>query len=324
VHRPRAHRIFWISYLLTYDPLKFHSYLETIIASNSISATGGVRQHHSHWLFTDAANVIFKVAKRRCFIVNSVSKTQASPPVIDLVGGDEDEWEALNEIERQVAPSQKRKGLENESEVEKRPSWLPETIEPVLEELPKWTLLAEVLQEIEEEMMRHESSGNSRLVGQLSAYIIYLANGLLITRFVGKPGSNTVLIMTSSSFASKLIGEFLSTMDPDAPRGTQGRGMMLRKLHLYFWWKGRWTEQKQDGRSQGALSASGEGSREGLSEAVKKKDKEKAERTARRRRVRGGAPPAAGSEGERHVKVEEPDMVVGDVGGIFGESMVQS
>lgn len=35
--------------------------------------------------------------------------------------------------------------------------WLPDGMEPVFEELPKWDLLADVLHEIEEEIMRQES-----------------------------------------------------------------------------------------------------------------------------------------------------------------------
>ena len=41
----------------------------------------------------------------------------------------------------------------------KRKPWVPDGMEPVLEELPKWSLLADVLQEIEEEMLRQESLG---------------------------------------------------------------------------------------------------------------------------------------------------------------------
>jgi hypothetical protein len=41
--------------------------------------------------------------------------------------------------------------------------------------------------------------------------------------------------------------------------------------------------------------------------------------------VRGGAPSAAGSEREHHVKVEEHhDMALGDPAGISGGSMVKS
>jgi DNA excision repair protein ERCC-4 len=40
---------------------------------------------------------------------------------------------------------------------EKQKPWVPDNMSPVLEELPKWDLLANVLQEIEEELMRQEA-----------------------------------------------------------------------------------------------------------------------------------------------------------------------
>ena len=111
-------------------------------------------------------------------------------------------------------------------------------------------------------------------------------------------------------------------MDPDAPRGTQGRQMMLRRLRLYLWWKSKLSERKQDDKPQAmpdfvrALSGVHEkstGKNDGLSEALRKKDQEKAERSARRRRVRG-APPvlASGNERPRPVKLEEGDLLPGE------------
>ena len=60
---------------------------------------------------------------------------------------DEDVWKALEEI--QGGNGNKGKGKDKEKEKDERPYWLPSTIEPTLEELPKWCLLAEVLKEIE-------------------------------------------------------------------------------------------------------------------------------------------------------------------------------
>jgi DNA excision repair protein ERCC-4 len=141
------------SYLLTYDPLQFHAYLETLISANSTSNSGGPKQPHSPWLLTDAANVIFQVAKRRCYVMTSTSQ-EAPVPVID-VAGDEDAWAALDEVEN--AGLDRGKGKEKEKEYERRPIWLPEGMEPILEELPKWNLLSEVIHEVEEEIIRQES-----------------------------------------------------------------------------------------------------------------------------------------------------------------------
>ena len=133
------------SYLLTYDPLQFHAYLETLIASNTITVTGAVKQHQSPWMLTDAANVIFQSAQRRCYTISSAVKPKR---VIDLTE-DDDAWEALAEAE---GVTLKGKGKETDA----RPGWLPEGFDPVLEELPKWNLLSEIILEAEGEMIRQD------------------------------------------------------------------------------------------------------------------------------------------------------------------------
>ena len=79
-------------------------------------------------------------------------------PVINLVDEHEDEWAILDEMEAEAAGRPSAKGKERET----RKSWLPDGMEPVLEELPKWSLLGDVLQEIEEEMIRLEPLLSSR------------------------------------------------------------------------------------------------------------------------------------------------------------------
>lgn len=66
---------------------------------------------------------------------------------------DADAWDALDEIEDIVGG---RVGGNNPAEQKK--SW-PKGIEPVLEELPKWSRLSAVLTEIEEEIRRQELGG---------------------------------------------------------------------------------------------------------------------------------------------------------------------
>ncbi len=150
-----------LAYLLTYDALAFHAYLETLIASNTTTESGAARQHQSPWMLTDAANTIFQYAKRRCYIMTAPTKP-ASAPVVNLID-EEDEWAILDEIEaeaegRASGSRPSAKGKERET---RRP-WLPDGMEPVLEELPKWTLLGDVLHEIEEEMIRREPVLSSR------------------------------------------------------------------------------------------------------------------------------------------------------------------
>ena len=146
-----------LRYLLSYDALAFHAYLETLVASNTTTATGAAKQHQSPWMLTDAANIIFSTAKRRCYVLTA-PKPKVSVPekqIIDV--DDEDAWAALDEahgISRNNNNSMvKGKGKEEE---EKKP-WVPDNMSPVLEELPKWDLLADILQEIEEEIMRQEA-----------------------------------------------------------------------------------------------------------------------------------------------------------------------
>jgi DNA excision repair protein ERCC-4 len=140
-------------YLLSYDALAFHAYLETLVASNTTTATGAAKQHQSPWMLTDAANVIFSTAKRRCYILTAPKPTVSVPErqVIDV--DDEDAWAALDEVHGITAS----KSRDNGNEKEKQKPWVPDNMSPVLEELPKWDLLADVLQEIEEELMRQEA-----------------------------------------------------------------------------------------------------------------------------------------------------------------------
>lgn len=112
-------------------------------------------------------------------------------------------------------------------------------------------------------------------------------------------------------------------MDPDDPPGSKGRRMMLRKLRLYLWWKGQLSKRKQDVKSlfglpdhargvgDGFERMYGEG--EGISEALKRKDKVVAERAASRRRMRGGAPAAAAPSGRDSAKGVMQETVIGEM-----------
>ncbi|CAL1710551.1 unnamed protein product [Somion occarium] len=258
-------------YLLTYDALSFHAYLETLIESNTVNEAGNTRQNQSPWMLTDAANIIFTFAKRRCYTMSAPTEKKVSD------ADDDQDWDVLNELEGRA------KNLTSEASTSnRRPRWLPDGMEPVLEELPKWTLVGAALQEIEEEMIRRST--------QVTFH---------------DPGTDTVLIMTSSVRTCQLLTEFLSTMDPDAPPGSQGCRMMEDKLRLYLWWKGKLAQRKQEGKTGFALPTGqknpterGAGDAE-VSEALKKKDRERQARAASRRRVRGGGPAASSSrEGE--------------------------
>lgn len=140
------------------------------------------------------------------------------------------------------------------------------------------------------------------------------------------PGSNTVLIMASSSRTSTLLSEFLSSMDSSVPQGMQGHKMMERKLRLYLWWKRKLSERKQEGKGPFALpdtsnevlnqninQNSGNGSGDGVSEALKKKDQMARERGTNRRRVRGGAPVGSSNSSGKAIctsRTEKKDLIM--------------
>ena len=95
-----------------------------------------------------------------------MTTSKQAAPVADIAE-DEDGWQALDEIEG-GSMSRKDKGKGKDD----RPSWLPDGMEPILEELPKWNLLAEVLREAEEEIIRQESLRKS-ITGNHHASCIY-------------------------------------------------------------------------------------------------------------------------------------------------------
>jgi DNA excision repair protein ERCC-4 len=271
--------------LLNYDPLAFHTYLETIIASNTQSVAGNPRQNQSPWLLTDAAHIIIETAKKRCYVLREVTekRTRALTDVIEI-SDDEDAWEALDEAEGRIPRAPATMGGKGHIKSRPRPAWLPKDIEPILEELPKWHLLSETLKEIEEEIMRQESLSSS------ASYIkLFNTIGIHISFCIASHGNDVVLVMTSSTQTSSLLSEYLASMDPGAPSGQRGRQMLEKKLRRYLYWKARLSTrstENQPSSAENRWSATGD---DELNPALRKKDRERAERSASRRRVRGGA-----------------------------------
>ena len=87
--------------------------------------------------------------------------------------------------------------------------------------------------------------------------------------------------MTSSIRTCSLLTEFLSTMDTEALPGSRGRQLMMKKLRLYLWWKGKLSQRKQDGKTSFAMPDTTRkdfdkyGDLGDISEALKKEDREK-------------------------------------------------
>ncbi|CED82579.1 Structure-specific endonuclease ERCC1-XPF, catalytic component XPF/ERCC4 [Phaffia rhodozyma] len=221
-----------LNYLLTYDSISFNSHLETILTSATIanaapSVALGMKSkanNQSPWLYLDAANTLFHVAKRRAYIPAPPKKKRA--PSAILAGGQreadefQDAEEALRDIERQ-----EREDREAAEQTGGEGGVWPPGVQPILEELPKWGLLAGVLEEIEEEIAALKTTGQ------------------------GQPGTNTILIMASSDRTCSQLREYLTSREPTPPAPTNssgpqptsnvaGREMMERMLRTYFWWKG--------------------------------------------------------------------------------------
>ncbi|KAG8694657.1 hypothetical protein FRC09_009707 [Ceratobasidium sp. 395] len=249
--------------LLSYDCVALHAYLETIVAANSEKSktgAGGVkRANQSPWLYTDAANVLLTSARRRCY-VNAAPEHQARAKAGAQM---DEEWALLDEMEGRTDSARgKEKGA--------RPSWLPHNMEPILEELPKWGVLADVLKEIDE-MIISNSMQHS-------------------------PGTNTTLVMVSDNRSATLIREYLTSMHthPDSP----GRAMLENRLKGYIFWKRELSESKPDAKASETNTNANP-----VSEAMKKKDAARAEMAGRRRRVRGGG--TTGATVGRSVKEED-------------------
>ncbi|BGP57899.1 DNA repair protein RAD16 [Rhodotorula sphaerocarpa] len=90
----------------------------------------------------------------------------------------------------------------------KRTKWLPPGVEPVLEAQPKWSLLQEVLDEIETQMYWSpwDEYGYSK---------------------------ETILVMCNSSDTCSTLGDYLSSDDPDDDH----RRLLETRLNNYFFWK---------------------------------------------------------------------------------------
>ena len=212
--------------LLTFDPVSFNKYLDTVLAASS-PPPGSTRQNQSPWLFLDAAHTMFDTAKRRVY-TGKITEGAATK-----------ENDGLN---------------------------------PVLEELPKWGLLAEILEEIERDVYFNPQPHNE-------------SNG-------------SILIMCGDQGTCRQLREFLMTMhiDPDESREGEdedlmsgetkppsAKFMMRRKLRNYLQWKRDFARVSSNlfAENQKAISGTsshsgGQGGRGGRAPPNK------------RRRVRGG------------------------------------
>lgn len=169
--------------LLTYDCVTFYQHLETILAIHT-PPPGTTRHSQPPWLFLDAAQTIFSVAKARVFTGTASKATISNNPIGSI----------------------------------------PLSLTPVLEEQPKWSLLADVLEEIERDIHFNPVPQDS-------------ANG-------------TALVMCSDEKTCRQIREYLQAMNEhpldseqgshdneDSKKEASGAYMMRRRLRGYLAWK---------------------------------------------------------------------------------------
>ncbi|EFX01926.1 DNA repair protein [Grosmannia clavigera kw1407] len=195
---PNWHRVSWKTKQIVGDLTVLRGMLHSIVACDAVAflqrldtihaahspAPGSTRQTQSPWLFLDAAQTIFDTAKRRVYTGKHDFRSASSTGTAAVTT----------------------------------------TLRPVLEEQPKWSVLADVLAEIDrslylEPMPRDDSNG-------------------------------TILIMCGDTDTCRQLRDFLQTMhvrprtesrveeffdaDEDRPSGAF---MMRRKLRNYLKWK---------------------------------------------------------------------------------------
>ncbi|CAG8468790.1 14528_t:CDS:10 [Cetraspora pellucida] len=255
-----------LTYLVSYDCVTFHSFLETILASQTPSSTL-TQEQQSPWIFMDSGNTIFSVAKSRVYL------RETPKNIIDC---DDDDGNGAND---------KGKGKETDK------IWHPPGIVPVLEELPKWGLLAEIVNEIELE--------------------IESLSGLPTSD--EEESNNIILIMAENERECSQLREYLSTMHKGLEEG-QGRGgpLLRRLLQNYFKWKGDIAKVSNNLFNASKASDQSEDSQESnnknaTSSESKKQYQRGQQPPNKRRRVRGGSIAAAVSSTRSTVSIIEEE-----------------
>jgi DNA excision repair protein ERCC-4 len=149
---------------------------------------------------------------------------------------------------------------------------VPGSLEPVLEELPKWSQLADILQEIEQDAYFNPTPQDS-------------SNG-------------AILIMCGDQATCRQLREYLQTMyvRPEGATEDEGSGarepsasfMMRRKLRNYLQWRGDFSKVSASLFSENQKAINGSNDQKGKNPQGNRPPPNK------RRRVRGGASSAAG------------------------------
>ncbi|RZC48111.1 hypothetical protein C5167_041044 [Papaver somniferum] len=116
-----------LDYLVRYDAVTYLKYLDTLRVSE------GVR---SIWIFADSSHKIFEFAKKRVYRLVQANGEKLTVP------------------NKSVGNKKKKAKEDNSNEKEETNTTSGVVIEEVLEEAPKWKVLREILEEIEEERQK--------------------------------------------------------------------------------------------------------------------------------------------------------------------------
>lgn len=167
------------------DSVRYLQYLETLLSSYTPTLGALDRRERPAWLGTPAADTIFKTARNRVYRQKTLPNRGSSARETTIEGedipddldksdwthdrnftvphgeGDYEEEAEEERILRLIEEEEKEQTRTREGDAASTPlpplharprRWLPPGVEPVLEEQPKWLLLAEVLEEIETQM----------------------------------------------------------------------------------------------------------------------------------------------------------------------------
>jgi DNA excision repair protein ERCC-4 len=216
-----------LHFVLTYDCISFLKYLDTVLA-NAQGEDGKRRQNPSPWLLLDAAHTMFQTAKQRVYKGDLVERPTTNG--------------------RANSPA-------------------ANVVQPVLEELPKWEMLAEVLDEIERDHYYNPAPQDD--------------------------SSGAILVMCGDLPTCSQLREYLESMhvklakkEDEDGEATEQKGsasfMLRRKLRNYVHWK------RNFNRITASLQAESESAMSSNADAKANAMRGRAP-ASKRRRVRGGS-----------------------------------
>ncbi|KAJ3681790.1 hypothetical protein LUZ60_014363 [Juncus effusus] len=134
-----------LDYLIRYDAVTYLKYLDTLRVSE------GVR---SIWIFADSSHKIFELAKKRVY---QVIRSDGTRIILDAKN-------TPTKKRRVTTDSKKGKEIGNEATSSSKDN-AAIILEEVLEDAPKWKVLRELLEEIEEERRKENEENEKNMSG---------------------------------------------------------------------------------------------------------------------------------------------------------------